>query len=90
MDKKAALLKILDQLIPIRELAKGLKILVEHGELGENELDLITNAVAGAVHTAKTEGEKEKLQKSMDILQRIKELEAQEKAEDIEINLSLF
>ncbi|MBQ7074610.1 hypothetical protein IJM86_06295 [bacterium] len=46
MDKKAALLKILDQLIPIRDLAKGLKILVEEGNLGENELDLITNAVA--------------------------------------------
>ena len=90
MDKKAALLKILDQLIPIRDLAKGLKILVEEGNLGENELDLITNAVAWAVHTAKTEGEKEKLQKSMDILQKIKELEAQENTDEIELDLSLF
>ena len=90
MDKKAALLKILDQLIPIRELAKGLKILVEQGNLGEQELDLITNSVEGAVHTAKTEGEREKLQKGMQILQKIKNMEEQEKADEIELDLSVF
>lgn len=84
------LLKILDQLEPVRELAKGLKILVQEGNLWEKELDLITNAVAWAVHTAKTEQEKQKLQKGMDVLQKIKDMEEKEEQEEIDLDLELF
>ena len=84
------LLKILDQLEPVRELAKWLKILVQEGNLWEKELDLITNAVAWAVHTAKTEQAKQKLQKGMDVLQKIKDMEEKQEQEEIDLDLELF
>ena len=90
MDKKAMLIKILDQLEPVRELAKGLKILVQEGNLWEKELDLLIEAVGWAVHFAKNEQAKQKLQKGMDVLQKIKDMEEKEEQEEIDLDLELF
>lgn len=82
MDKKEYLLKILTQLEPIWNLAKWLKILVEQWHLDDNLLDIITQAVEGAVHTVKDELAKKKLQRWLDILQRLRQREAESRAQD--------
>ena len=63
MDKKEYLLKILTQLEPIRDLANWLKILVIEWKLWDDVLDVLINSVQWAVSTAKSELDKQKLQK---------------------------
>ena len=82
MDKKEYLLKILTQLEPVWNLAKWLKILVENWHLDDNLLDAITQAVEWAIHTTKDQLAKEKLQKSLAALQKIKQMEEESRAQD--------
>lgn len=82
MDKKEYLQKILTQLEPIRELAKWLKILVEEWNLGDDVLDILINAVQWAVNNAKSELDKEKLQKWLDALNKMKEMGEESKMQD--------
>lgn len=93
MDKKKYLLKILTQLEPIWDLAKWLKILVQQWHLDDNLLDVITQAVEWAVHTTKDRLVKQKLQKWLDALQKLKQLEAESKVKDehdlVELNKML-
>lgn len=84
MDKKDYLIKILKQLEPIWNLAKWLEILVEQWHLDDNLLDVIAQAVEWAVHTTKDELSKRKLQKSLDALQRLKQMEAESREKDEE------
>lgn len=82
MDKKEYLLKILTQLESIRDLAKWLKILVEEGNLWDDVLDVLINSVQWAVNTAKSEVDKNKLQKWLDALQKMKQMEEESKMQD--------
>lgn len=84
MNKKEYLQKILIQLEPIRDLAKWLRILVEEWNLDDNILDVLINAVQGAVNTAKSELDKGKLQKWLDALQKMKQMEEESKMQDEE------
>lgn len=82
MDKKEYLQKILTQLEPIRDLAKWLKILVEEWNLWNDILDILINAVQWAINTAKSELDKQKLQKWLDALNKMKEMEEESKMQD--------
>ena len=82
MDKKEYLQKILIQLEPIRDLAKWLRILVEEWNLWDNVLDVIINAVQWAVNTAKTDLSKQKLQKGLDAMEKMKQMEMESKTQD--------
>ena len=82
MDKKEYLQKILTQLEPIRDLAKWLKILVEEWNLWDDVLDVLINAVQWAINTAKSEFDKQKLQKWLDALNKMKEMEEESKMQD--------
>lgn len=82
MDKKQYLSQILTQLEPIRELAKGLKILVEEWNLWDDILDVLIEAVQWAVNTAKSELDKQKLQKWLDALNKMKEMEEESRMQD--------
>lgn len=82
MDKKEYLQKILTQLEPIRDLASGLKILVNEWNLWDDILDVLINAVQWAVNTAKSELDKKKLQKLLDALNKMKEMEEESKMQD--------
>ena len=82
MDKKEYLQKILTQLEPIRDLAKWLRILVEEWNLWDNVLDVIINAVQWAVNTAKTDLSKQKLQKGLDAMEKMKQMEMESKTQD--------
>ena len=82
MSKKEYLQKILTQLEPIRDLAKWLKILVELWNLGDDILDILINAVQWAVSTAKSDLDKQKLQKWLDALQKMKQMEEESRMQD--------
>lgn len=82
MDKKEYLVKILTQLEPVWNLAKWLKILVEKWHFTANELEIITQAVEWAVHTTKEKLAKEKLQKWLNALQKIKKINDESRAKD--------
>ena len=84
MTQKEYLLKILTQLEPIWNLAKWLKILVEQWHLDDHLLEVLTQAVEWAVHTAKDKLSKEKLEKSLSALKRMKEIEEKSKEKDEE------
>lgn len=82
MDKKQYLQKILAQLEPIRDLAKWLEVLVDEWNLGDDVLDMLINAVQWAVNTAKSELDKQKLQKWLDALQKMKQMEEESRMQD--------
>ena len=82
MNKKEYLLKILSQLEPIWDLARWLKIFVEQWHLDDNLLETVTQAVEWAIHTAKDELAKKKLEKSLSALQKLKEMEAKSREQD--------
>jgi len=82
MTKKEYLLKILGQLEPIRDLAKWLELLIEQWNLWDDTLDVLINAVQWAVSTAKSELDKKKLQKWLDALQKMKQMEEESKMQD--------
>ena len=86
MDKREYLQKILTQLEPIRDLAKWLRILVEEGNLWDDVLDVIINAVQWAVNTAKTDLAKQKLQNGLDAMEKMRQMETESKTQD-EIDL---
>lgn len=82
MDKKEYLRKVLVQLEPIRDLAKWLKILVEEWNLWDDALDVLISAVQWAVNMAHTEVAKRKLQKWLDALEKMKQMEIESKTQD--------
>lgn len=82
MDKKGYLLKVLAQLEPIRDLAKWLEILVEEWNLWDDILDVLINAVQWAINTTKSEMDKKKLQKWLDFLNKMKQMEEESKMQD--------
>lgn len=82
MDKKEYLQKILTQLEPIRDLAKWLKILVVEWDIWDDVLDVLINAVQWAVSMAKSDLDKKKLQKWLDALQKMKQMEEESRMQD--------
>lgn len=82
MTKKDYLIKILEQLEPVRDLASWLKIVVEEGALWDDVLDTLIGAVESGIHSVKSEVAKEKMQKWLDALEKMKEMEKQSELED--------
>jgi hypothetical protein len=82
MNKKEYLQKILTQLEPIRDLAWWLKILVEEWNLGDDVLDVLINAIQWAVNTAKTDLARQKLQKWLDAMEKMKQMETESRTQD--------
>lgn len=82
MDKKEYLQKILVQLEPVRDLAKWLEILVKEWNLWDGVLGVLIEAVQWAVSTAKSEIDKKKLQKWLDALNKMKQMEEESKMQD--------
>jgi len=82
MTKKDYLLKILEQLEPIWELASGLKVVVEQWALWDDVLNMLIGAVETGIHSAKSEVAKAKMKKWLDALERMKQIEKQSAMQD--------
>ena len=82
MSKKDYLSRVLAQLEPVWDLAKWLKMLVAEWNLWDNVLDMLINLVQWAINSAKNENEKAKLQKWLDFLQKMKQMERESRMQD--------
>lgn len=82
MTKKEYLLKILDKLEPIRDLAPGLKVMVEEWGLWDDIIDTLIEAVESGIHSTKSEITKAKMKKWLDALERMKQMEKQSELQD--------
>ena len=82
MTKKEYLIKILDNLEPVRDLASWLKIVVEQWALWDDVLDTLIAAVESGIHTAGSEVSRLKMKKWLDTLTRMKQIEQQSAMKD--------
>ncbi len=82
MTKKQYLLKILEQLEPIWDLALGLKHLVDKWALWDDVLDVLIKAVESGIHTARSEITKHRMKKWLDALEKMRQIEKQSAMQD--------
>lgn len=82
MQKKEYLLKILTQLEPVWELATWLKIVVEEWDLWDDMLDTLIEAVGSWIHEANSEIAKQKMEKWLNALEKMRQLEQECLLED--------
>lgn len=82
MQKKEYLIKILQQLESVWSLAPWLKILVEQWNLDDSMLDVLIEAMKGAIHTTKSELAKQKLEKGLNFLEKMKQMEEESIKQD--------
>lgn len=82
MTKKDILIKILTQLEPVRNLASGLKFVVEEWIFDDKMLDILSDAIEWAIHSTKSQLDKEKLEKWLQAINKMKELENESEKQD--------
>ncbi len=82
MTKKEYLVKILDNLEPVRDLASWLRIIVEQWALWDDVLDTLIGAVESGIHSVSSEVAKLKMKKWLDSLTRMKQIEKQSALKD--------
>jgi len=82
MTKQAYILKVLDALIGIWPLARGLKILVEGSVLDDKTIDSLVDILATTIDEINDGEAKEKLKKSKEIIEKIKHIEWEQHLRD--------
>ena len=83
MSKKEYILKVLDALIGIWPLARGLRILVDGNALDEKTIDNLIGLLSKTIATIQENDEsKIKLQKSKDAIEKIKQIEREQHNQD--------
>lgn len=82
MTKKEYLLKILNQLEPIWELAPGLEVIVEQWAFWDDVLDVLVWAIESGIHSARSEVAKIRMKKWLDTLEKMKHMEKQSAMQD--------
>lgn len=82
MTKKDYILKILDALMGSWPLARGLKILVEGDALDENTVQKIVDIFAKTIDEIQDSKDKEKLIKSKNALEKLKQIEQEQHLRD--------
>ncbi len=82
MTKKEYILKVIDALMGYRPLARGLKILVEGNALDDATIDSLVDIFAKTIDEINDTEAKTKLQKSKDILEKIKKIEREQHLHD--------
>lgn len=84
MDKKKYLLTLLEALQKTRPMAEGLKTLIEANALNDKTLDSLLEIFKRAVNATTDTIKKEKLEKSVAIVEKIKIAEESSKTKDTE------
>jgi len=82
MTKKEYILKILDALMGSWPLARGLKILVEGDALDEDTIQKIVDIFAKTIDEIEDSKDKEKLIKSKNALEKLKQIEQEQHLRD--------
>jgi len=82
MDKKVYLVKILNKLEPVWDLARWLKVLVERWNFDDSMLDNLINSIKWAIKVCKSNIETKKLHKWLIAMERMRELEETSRIQD--------
>lgn len=82
MTKKEYLLKILENLESVRDLASGLKVVVDQWALWDDVLDTLIESVESGIHSARSEVTKLKMKKWLDALEKMKQMEQKSAMQD--------
>ena len=82
MTKKEYLLKILENLESVWDLASGLKVVVEQWALWDDILDTLIESIESGIHSARSEVSKLKMKKWLDALTKMKQMEEQSAMQD--------
>ncbi len=82
MTKKEYLIKVLDQLETVRDLAPGLKIVVGQWAFWDDVLDVLIEIIESGIHSARSEISKMKMKKWLDTLMKMKQMEQQSALQD--------
>ncbi|MFA6255595.1 MAG: hypothetical protein WC606_00290 [Candidatus Absconditabacterales bacterium] len=82
MSKKEYILKILDALMDKWPIAKGLKILVDGNALDDKAIDGLIDIFTKIANETKDRETQEKLQKSRNILEKLKKIEREQHLRD--------
>lgn len=82
MSKKEYILKVLDALIGYWPLARGLKILVDGNALDDNTIDSLIDIFAKTIDGLQDSEAKDKLQKSKEIIEKLKKIEREQYLKD--------
>lgn len=84
--KKQLLIKILKKLQPYRDLADGILALIESGYADEKAIDGVIHVMANSIRTLKDDEQKTILQKWLEMVQKIKDMEENEKMSEEELD----
>ena len=82
MSKKDYILKVLDALTGYWPLARGLKILIDSDALDNTSIDNVVGILAKTIEKIEDIETKEKLQKSKNIIEKIKKIEGDQYISD--------
>ena len=85
--KKELLLKVLNKLLPYRNLAEGLVALVDSKYIDEKTIDGLLLIINQSIKNVKEGKEKTKLMKAVEVVQKIKhseKIEREDEAEEVE------
>lgn len=82
MSKKEYILKLLDKFMNVREPAKGIKLLVESNTIDDLTINQLYNTFSKAVKNIVERWNKEKLERGMVFLEKLKSMEAKAGKED--------
>ena len=84
--KKALLIQILNKLKPHRELADGILALIESWYANDKAVDGLIHVISNSIRTLKDGEQKTVLQKWLEMVQKIKDMEENEKMSEEELD----
>ncbi|NUJ97677.1 hypothetical protein HGA92_02715 [Candidatus Gracilibacteria bacterium] len=83
--KRELILSVLESLFGYWDLAEGIHALVSSQFVTQELLDSLTQILSDAIENVQDEKIKKKIQKGLELIEKIREIEAQERAEDIKL-----
>ena len=84
MNKREYILKLLTALLPSWPLAEWLLALMEENAVDDESIDALISIFSTAMNSISLETDKAKIQQWMDVLQKIKTMEAADHAQEAE------
>ena len=89
MDKKALVIKVLEKLSPTRDLADGIIALLTNAQVDEQTIDGLISIINKSIHTVQSKQDASILQKSLDALHKIQDMQANDGTSDAELQAIL-
>ena len=89
MDKKALVIKVLEKLSSTRDLADGIIALLTNAQVDEQTIDGLISIINKSMHTVQSKQDASILQKSLDVLHKIQDMQTNDGASDAELQAIL-